>query len=67
MNPADSYLNVGLKNLSDNNHDLCRSFKDVIKACNEVCGYKKNRKCNVNTWWWNCGVKDEKEKKHIKK
>ena len=36
-------------------------------ACDELCGYKKNRKCNVNTWWWNSGAKDEiqKEKKHI--
>ena len=35
----------------------------MLKACNEVCGYEKNRKCNVNMWWWNSGVKDEKQKK----
>ena len=43
------------------------SFKEsVLKACDEVCGYKTNRKCYVNTWWWNSGVKDEiQKKKHI--
>ena len=37
-------------------------------ACNKVCGYKKNRKCNVNTHLWNSGVKVEiqKEKKAYK-
>ena len=46
--------------MSDSNNDLWGSFKDcVIKACDEVCGYKKIRKCNVNTWWWNSGAKDE--------
>ena len=35
----------------------------VIKACDEVCGYKKNRKCNVNMSWWNSGLKDEIRKK----
>ena len=23
----------------------------------------KNRKCNVNTWWWNSGAKDKIQKK----
>ena len=33
-----------------NNDDLWGCFKeDVLKACDEVCGYKKNRNCNVNT------------------
>ena len=36
------------------------SFEEsVLKDCNEVCGYKKNRKYNVDTCWWNSGVKDE--------
>ena len=35
----------------------------VPKACDEVSGYKKNRKCNVSTWWWNSGAKDEKQRK----
>ena len=49
--------------MSDNNHDLLGSFKEgVLKACDEVCGYKKNRNCNVNTWRWNSGVKDEIKK-----
>ena len=46
--------------MSDNNHDLWRSLKeDVLKACGKVYGYKKNRKCKVNTLWWNSGVKGE--------
>ena len=32
-------------------------------ACDEVCVCKKTRKCNVNTWWWNIGVRDEIQKK----
>ena len=48
----------------DNIHDLWGSFKvGVLKACNDVCGYKKNRKCNVNRWWRNSGVEDEIQKK----
>ena len=36
----------------------------MLKACNEVCGYQKNRKCNVNTyWWWKSWAKDEIQKK----
>ena len=26
-------------------------------------GYKENRKCNVNTWWWNSEVNDEIQRK----
>ena len=53
-----------------NSHDLWGSFEEsVLMSCDEVCGYKKSRKCNVNTWWWNSWVKDEKQNKnkHIKK
>ena len=58
MNPADSFFNKEV--MSDYNHDLWGSFKEsVLKACDEVCGYKKNRKCNANTQWLNSGVKDE--------
>ena len=40
--------------MSDDNIDLWRSFEQrVLLACDEVCEYKKNWKCNVNTWWWN--------------
>ena len=54
--------------MSDNNHDLWRYHKEgVLMACVEVCGHKKNRKCNVNTWGRNSGVKDEIQMKHIKK
>ena len=50
--------------MSDNNHDLWGSFKEgVLTACDEVCGYEKNRKCNVSTWWWNSEIKDEIQKK----
>ena len=39
-------------------------FKEsVLMACDEVCGYYENRKCNVNTWWWNSGAMDEIQKK----
>ena len=68
MNPTDSFLNVGSKNLSDNNNDLWRFLKGVLKACDEVCAYKKYRKCNVNMWWRNSEAKDEIQKrKNIKK
>ena len=46
--------------MSDNHNDLWKSFKEgVLKTCDEVCGYKKNGKCNVHTWWWNSGAKDK--------
>ena len=35
----------------------------MLRACDEVCGFKKNRKCNVSTWWWNSEVEDEIQKK----
>ena len=38
-------------------------FRGVLKACDEVCGYMRNWKCYVNTWWLNSGVKDEIQKK----
>ena len=48
----------------DNHNDLYGSFKEsVLKVCDEVCGYNKNRKCNVSTWWWSIWVKDEMQKK----
>ena len=56
MNPTDSYLNVGSKKLCLTTIMIYGDHKkSVLKACDEVCGYKKNRKCNVNTWWWNSG------------
>ena len=45
--------------MPDNHNDLFGSLKGVPKACSEVCGCKKNRKC---MWWWNNGVKDEIQK-----
>ena len=60
MNPADSFFNVELRMLC---LTTIMIYCDLLTACNEVCGYKKNRKCNVNMWWWNCGVKDEIQKK----
>ena len=35
----------------------------MLMACYEVCGYKENKTCNVNTWWWNSGAKDETQRK----
>ena len=53
--------------MSDDNHHLWGSFiEGVLKACNELCGYKKNGKCIVNMWWWNSGVKDGIQKKAYK-
>ena len=50
--------------MSDNHKYLWGCLKEgVLKACDEVCGYMKNRKCNVNTWWWNSGAKDEIQQK----
>ena len=49
--------------MSDISHDLWGCFKEgVLKACDKLCGYKKNTKCNVNTWCWNIGVMDEIQK-----
>ena len=54
--------------MSENHNDLLGSFMErVLIVCDEVCGHKINWKCNVNTWWWNSGVKDEIQKKHINK
>ena len=50
--------------MSDIIHDLWGSFEEgVLKAGDDVCGYKKKRKCNEDTWWWNSGVEDEIQKK----
>ena len=49
--------------MPDNHDDLWGSAKGVPKDCDEVCRYKKDRKCNVNTWWWNIGAKDEMQNK----
>ena len=56
--------------MSNNNNDSWGSFREsVLRTCDEVCAYKINRKSDVNTWWWNSGVKDEMKKKktHIRK
>ena len=50
--------------MSDSHNDLWGSIKGVQMACVEVCGYKKNKKCNVNTWWCNSGAKDEIQNKN---
>ena len=50
--------------MSEDNHDLWGSSKErVPKACEEIFGNKKYRKCNVNTWWWNSVVENEIQKK----
>ena len=42
--------------MSDNSDDLSGSVKEgALKACDEVCGQKKNRKSNVSTWSWKSG------------
>ena len=39
--------------------DLWKCFKEgVLKACNEVCGKKKERRDQGNTWWWNEDMKE---------
>ena len=31
-----------------------KCFKEgVLKACDEVCGKKKGKRDQGNTWWWN--------------
>ena len=63
MNPAYSFFNVEMKKLC---LTTIMIYGDLLKACLEVFGYKKS---NVNTWWWNSGVKDkiQKKKKPINK
>ena len=65
MNPSRQLFKCRVKEvMSNNNHDLWGSSKEgVLKAYNEIYGYKQNMKCNVNTWWWNSGTKDEIQKK----
>ena len=53
--------------MSDDIRDLWGSFEGILKACNKVCEYKKNRKCNVNMWRWNSGLMDEIQKKEAYK
>ena len=39
--------------------DLWKCFKErVLKACDEVCGKKKGRTEQGDTWWWNEDVKE---------
>ena len=39
--------------------DLWKCFKEgVLKACDEVCGKKKGRRDQGDTWWWNEDVKE---------
>ena len=64
MNETDILDCKGKEIMSDNNHDLWRYLKQgVLKACNEICGYKKNRQCNVNMWYWNSWVKGAIQRK----
>ena len=36
----------------------------MLRACDDVCGYRKNRKCNIDMLCWDSGVKDEIQKKN---
>lgn len=39
--------------------DLWKCFKEgLLKACDEVCGKKKGRRDQGDTWWWNEEVKE---------
>ena len=39
--------------------DLWKCFKEgLLKACDEVCGKKKGRRDQEDTWWWNKDVKE---------
>ena len=39
--------------------DLWKCFKEgVLKACYEVCGKKKKKRDQGDTWWWNEDVKE---------
>ena len=49
--------------MSDNNHDTWGSLRGVQMVCDKVCGYKRNRARNVDTWWRNSGESDEAQKK----
>ena len=51
--------------MSDNQNDIWGSFKGALRACEEVCGYNKNRKCNVNTGWWNSGLREEIQQQQV--
>ena len=43
-------------------------FEDeVLKACDEVCGKKRDRRSKGDTWWWNEEVKEAVSgKKHTR-
>ena len=52
----------------ENNNDIWGTFKEgVLRDSEEVFGYKKNSKCNVNTWCWNSGAKDEMQQRRSMK
>ena len=39
--------------------DLWKCFKErVLKACDEVCGEKKWKRDQRDTWWWSKDVKE---------
>ena len=39
--------------------DLWQNFKEgILRACDEVCGKRKGRRDQGNTWWWNEEVKE---------
>ena len=40
--------------------DLWKCFKKgMLKACDEVCGKKKGRRDQGDTWWWNKDVNEQ--------
>ena len=48
---VNKFVDVGMPNLWGH-------FKDeVLMACDEVCGKRRGRRCEGDTWWWNEEVK----------
>ena len=44
--------------------DLWKCFKEgMLKAYDEICGKKKGRRDQGDTWWWNENVKEARAKK----
>ena len=44
--------------------NLWGHFKDgILKACDEVCWMKRERRSKGDIWWWNEEVKEEVSKK----
>ena len=44
--------------------DMWKCFKEgVLKPCVEVCGKKKGRREQGDTWWWNKDMKEVIERK----